>query len=150
MTTKYAREEISYDIDMLDILVAQGMAKMFVTTKGPIYVVKQIDGSSVKVTGEQIVRAYSDQLMAWEQEQIDAANMLPIGIDEDNAAEAMLADAEAFLRDRDVELAPVASPEMEAAAARQGVSISEYTDGEYVSRKARRVEIASFLNDFIG
>ncbi len=109
---KYARERLIFDQYYLDHEVESGRAKVFSTAKGDIYVLKLADGGSIKVTQDMI--------------------------DDGNAAEAALA-AQDWAEAQ--ESAPAASWDTIEAADAMGISVGEYTDGEYrdprPSRKAQ-------------
>jgi hypothetical protein len=57
MSRTYNRDTIRWDQTLLDMLVAENMATAYETALGTIYVVKQPEGGSVKVTPEQIISA---------------------------------------------------------------------------------------------
>lgn len=108
MTRTYSRNEATYDRKLIDMMVEAGMAKSF---PNGIFVVKT-DDRSFAVRPHQIY-------------EIAAEAMPVIVIEDDNAAEADLADQDAAMDELAV---------YEAKAAALGISVEEYTDGEYTSR----------------
>lgn len=126
MTRTYARNEARYDRKLIDMMVADGFATAFETAKGTIYVLKT-DHGSVKVTADQIfdVAPEDQPIILVEGEVFD-----------DNAAEAALAEAET--RDSAIQ-------EYKKLAADAGMSVAEYTDGEYYIDVDGRVACAEDL-----
>ena len=118
--TRYAREAATYTQAEIDAAVAAGTAKFF--EAAGIYVLKRPEGGSVKVTRDQIVAPFED----------------------DNAAEAALADAEAYFGiDED-------QAYYEAKADAQGISVEELTDGEYRdSRTQTRASRAARIDELM-
>lgn len=118
---KYAREHLTFSQDEIDAYVAAGVAKLFTTNIGPMYVVKRPEGGSIKVTPEMIV--------------------------DDNAAEAALAEQDR-LEALDYEV-PAASWDTIEAADAMGISVGEYTDGEYRDpRPSRTARLAALGADW--
>lgn len=120
---KYARELLTFDQYYLDFEVEAGRAKVFPTAKGDIYVLKLADGGSIKVTQDMIDDGNAAEAALAAQDALEAANLYP-----------------PFAVDT-VYSVPAADAATIAAADAEGISVGEYTDGEYrdprPSRKAQ-------------
>jgi hypothetical protein len=120
---KYAREHLTFNQSYLDHEVEAGHAKFFPTTKGDIYVLKYADGTSIKVTPEMIVDDVA--IIEAAQDALEAANLYP-----------------PFPEVETVYSVPAAPATLIAAADAEGISVGEYTDGEYRDpRPSRKAQI---------
>ena len=122
---KYARERLTFDQYYLDYEVECGRAKVFPTTKGDIYVLKLADGGSIKVTQDMIDDGNAAEAALAAQDALEAANLYP-----------------PFPEVETVYSIPAALATLIAAADAEGVSVGEYTDGEYRDpRPSRKAQI---------
>jgi len=120
---KYAREHLTFNQSYLDHEAEVGWAKVFPTTKGDIYVLKYPDGTSIKVTPEMIVDDVA--IIEAAQDALEAANLYP-----------------PFPEVETVYSVPAAPATLIAAADAEGISVGEYTDGEYRDpRPSRKAQI---------
>lgn len=117
MTRTYERQTITYDRTLIDVALADGIAKAFETAKGTFYVLKT-DQGTFKVTQDQILDA--DYEPEFDPDAAYERFLETRYSDEHRAEEA-------------VERANGALDYYEAKAAAEGISVGEYTDGEYES-----------------
>ena len=119
MTRTYARETVTYTQADIDALVDAGRAEYFAGMPG--YVIDK----KVAVRTHQILDRAPVSFIP--QDDVAANVAVALG-DDDNAAEAALAAVE--LRESSIQ------DYIELAAA-QGISVEEYTDGEYYVNNGR-------------